>query len=79
MNKVINIYEAKTNFSKLIKKAQAGETIYVGAYGHPQAIIAPLPQVKKPNIGIWKHKKKINYDLLGQSDIEIAEWLENER
>lgn len=78
MYKVINIYEAKTNFSKLVKMAQAGETIYVGSYGQPQAVIMPVPQFKKPNIGIWKHKKKVNYDLLNQSDTEISTWLENE-
>ncbi|HUD07082.1 MAG TPA: hypothetical protein VMR34_04295 [Candidatus Saccharimonadales bacterium] len=60
MSKVISIYEAKTQFSKLVKKAQAGETIYIGAYGHPQAILSPAP-VKKPiKIGIWAHKKKPN-------------------
>jgi antitoxin (DNA-binding transcriptional repressor) of toxin-antitoxin stability system len=78
MDKVINIYEAKTNFSKLVKKAQAGETIYVGAYGQPQAIIAPAPQVKKPNIGVWKHKKTIDYKALVRSDNEIANWVESD-
>lgn len=78
MNKVINIYEAKTNFSKLVKRAQAGEIIYVGTYGHVQAVIAPVSKLKNPNIGVWKHKKKIDYDLLNQSDSEIASWLENE-
>ncbi len=57
MTKVISIYEAKTHLSKLVKRAQAGETIYIGAYGNPQAVIAPAP-VKKPiKIGIWSHKK----------------------
>lgn len=58
MTKVISIYDAKTQFSKLVKRAQSGETIYIGAYGHPQAILSPAP-VKKPiKIGIWAHKKK---------------------
>lgn len=78
MSKVINIYDAKTNLSKLVKKAQAGETIYIGAYGLPQAIIAPAPQIKKPNIGAWKHKKRIDYKLLTASDSEIAAWLQGE-
>ena len=74
MTKVISIYEAKTQFSKLVKKAQAGETIYIGAYGHPQAILSPAP-VKKPiNIGIWAYKKKPNAykteDLIG-SDLDV--------
>ena len=60
MSKTISIYEAKTQFSKLVKKAQAGETIYIGAYGNPQAMLTPIP-VKKPiKIGIWVHKKKPN-------------------
>lgn len=58
MNKVISIYDAKTNFSKLVKKARAGETIYVGAYGQPQAIIAPAPAKQPLNIGVWKYKYK---------------------
>lgn len=81
MIKVVSIYEAKTHLSKLVKKAQAGETIYIGAYGHSQAVIAPVP-IKKPiKIGIWAHKKKINAynskDLIGpdtdiNADFEVS-------
>lgn len=46
MSNVIPIHEAKTNLSKLVKKAKAGETIYIGSYGNPEAIIAPLPKKK---------------------------------
>ena len=73
MNKVISIYKAKTNFSKLIKKAKAGETIYVGAYGQPEAVISPLPTKKKINIGVWDHKRqKVDYEALAALDKEIA-------
>jgi antitoxin (DNA-binding transcriptional repressor) of toxin-antitoxin stability system len=58
MDKVITIYEAKTQLSKLVKQAQAGKTIYVGAYGHAQAVISPLPRKQEINIGVWDHKKK---------------------
>lgn len=60
MSEVISIYEAKTQFSKLVKKAQAGEIIYIGAYGHPQAILSPVPLKSSIKIGIWAHKKKPN-------------------
>lgn len=60
MSDVIKIYEAKTNLSKLVKKAQAGETIYIGAYGQAQAVISPVPAKKPIKIGIWAHKKKPN-------------------
>lgn len=58
MTKVVSIYEAKTHLSQLIKKAQAGETIYIGAYGQPQAVIAPTPTKKPIRIGVLAHKYK---------------------
>lgn len=53
MHKVISIYDAKTNLSKLVKKAEAGETIYIGAYGRAQAVISPLPKKKPVRIGLF--------------------------
>ena len=46
----IPIHEAKTNLSKLVKRAAAGETILIGAYGKSEAAIVPLSlvQEKKP-------------------------------
>ncbi len=58
MDKVIPIYEAKTHLSKLVKMAQAGKTVYIGAYGQAQAVISPLPKKQKINIGVWDHKRK---------------------
>ena len=48
MEKTIPIHEAKSNLSKLVKRAAAGETIYIGAYGKPEAMItAVLPAKQK--------------------------------
>jgi prevent-host-death family protein len=47
----IPIHEAKSNLSKLVKRAAAGETIYIGAYGKPEAAIVSTDKVlpnKKP-------------------------------
>ena len=57
MNQVVSIYEAKTNLSKLVKKAQSGQTIYVGAYGKPQAMLVSVPSKKPIPIGIWALKR----------------------
>jgi len=48
MNKIktIPIHEAKSNLSKLVKRAAAGETIYIGAYGRPEAIITSVNLAK---------------------------------
>jgi len=37
--KTLSIHEAKTNLSKLVKRAAAGEDIYIGAYGKPEAVL----------------------------------------
>jgi antitoxin (DNA-binding transcriptional repressor) of toxin-antitoxin stability system len=36
---IVSIHEAKTNLSKLVKRAAAGETIYIGAYGMPEVVL----------------------------------------
>lgn len=58
MPEVVSISEAKAQLSKLVKRAQAGETIYVGAYGSAQAVIGPVPARKPVPIGVWAHKCK---------------------
>ena len=42
--KTVSIHEAKTNFSKLVKRAEAGETIYIGAYGKPAVVMTAVDQ-----------------------------------
>lgn len=61
MAKVVTIYDAKSNLSKLVKSAQAGKTIYIGAFGVPQAVLAPIPKQAEIKLGVWQGKHKINY------------------
>jgi prevent-host-death family protein len=42
----VSIHEAKTNLSRLVKRAAAGETIYIGAYGRPEAALTVVDQRK---------------------------------
>ena len=60
----VSIHEAKTNFSKLVKRAAAGDTIYIGAYGKPQVAIISSDAVprKKPVVeafGCMKGKMEL--------------------
>jgi len=64
--KTVSIHEAKTNFSKLVKRAESGETIYIGAYGKPEVALTAVDQ-KKINvmqrmgfIGCMKGEVKLN-------------------
>lgn len=46
----VNIHDAKTQFSKLVERAEAGEEIVIARAGTPVARLAPLPvlQPRRP-------------------------------
>lgn len=72
MTKVYAIHEAKTQLSKLVKKAEEGEVVYLGAYGKPGVILTKAPEKKPITIGIYAHKKIPNAykysDLVGPDE-----------
>lgn len=59
MGKIVNIYEAKTNFSKLVERAEAGEEIIIGRNGKPVARIAPLSAARKGGVKFGALKGQI--------------------
>ncbi len=79
MKDVITIYEAKTNFSKLVKKAMAGEPVYIGSYGKEEVmLVKAVPRKNKIKFGIWKDRP-IGYkdeDIVGP-DLELIDYMEN--
>ena len=40
---MVNVHEAKTNFSKLLELAHAGQEIILAKSGKPYALLTPLP------------------------------------
>lgn len=57
--KIINIYEAKTNFSKLIEQVLAGEDVVIGKAGKPVAKVvkyADVEEISKREPGGWEGK-----------------------
>lgn len=48
MTRTVNIYEAKTNFSRLVELAAAGEEIVIAKAGKPVARLSPLRDGKGP-------------------------------
>jgi antitoxin (DNA-binding transcriptional repressor) of toxin-antitoxin stability system len=69
---VMTIYEAKTNLSKLVKRAAAGETIYIGAFGKAEALLTPLPKLTRNVVlGKWKNSSLVSYsdeDIIGPDE-----------
>lgn len=45
--KIVNIYEAKTNFSKLVEQAVAGEEVIIGKAGKPVAKVVKYTNVEE--------------------------------
>lgn len=45
MNKTVNIHEAKTHLSRLIKRVMSGERIIIAKAGKPVAILSPYASV----------------------------------
>jgi len=63
--KTIPIHEAKSSLSKLVKRASLGETIYIGAYGKPEAVITAAnsakirSELRKQAFGCMKGKMEL--------------------
>lgn len=48
----VNIHEAKTQFSKLLKRVAAGEEIIIARSGEPIAKLVPIEQSPKRLLGL---------------------------
>ena len=51
MTDTINLYEAKTNLSKLVDRAAAGEEIIIAKAGKPKAKLVPYEAPRQRRIG----------------------------
>ena len=52
MTTVVNIHDAKTHFSKLVRRAHEGEEIIVARAGKPYARLVPLEEKKERTPGL---------------------------
>lgn len=51
---IVNIHEAKTNLSRLLKRVAAGEEIVIGKAGEPIARLVPYVKGRQPRSpGRW--------------------------
>jgi prevent-host-death family protein len=64
MSKIVNIHAAKTNLSRLVDRAAAGEEIIIARAGKPVARLAPLaPAGARRRPGLWRGRLKIGEDF----------------
>ena len=66
--KTVNVQYAKTQLSRLLEEAAAGETIVIGKAGKPMAmLVAWRPELKERQLGGWRGKVWIADDFDAQS------------
>ncbi len=72
--KTYTIYEAKTQFSKLVSQALQGETVVIGSHGKPAVELKAIKPAPKPAtfFGVWRDQVKYAPDY-DQADAEIAQ------
>ncbi len=64
MAKTVNLYEAKTQLSRLIEEAAAGEEIIIAKAGKPKARLVPLAAtIKARKPGGWEGQVWIAEDF----------------
>jgi prevent-host-death family protein len=51
MSDTVNLYDAKTNLSKLVERAAAGEEIIIAKAGKPKAKLVPYAAPRERRIG----------------------------
>ncbi len=67
--KQVNIYDAKTNLSKLIEMVNNGEEVVIAKAGKPVASIVNYQALPTPKLGIWKD----NPDVMIPDDFNDAD------
>jgi prevent-host-death family protein len=66
---IVNVHEAKTQFSRLLARAEAGEEIVIARAGSPVVRLVPVEQPAKRVLGRWDGQATIADDF----DAELPE------
>jgi len=80
MKQAINIYDAKTQLSRLVDKAANGEDILIARSGKPVALLTRIkPKSKKRPLGLLNGKFKVPDDFNAPMPDEILDAFEGKR
>ena len=76
MDEAVNIYEAKTRFSRLVERVEAGEEIVIARAGRPVARLVPYRARRSARVpGLWKGRVRLatDFDVTDRDLIETFE------
>ncbi len=75
MARVVNVYEAKTQLSRLIDEAHAGREIVVAKNGKPWARLVPIQPLRSRPLGFLRSKVKVTKEFFEPlPEEELAVW-----
>jgi prevent-host-death family protein len=63
VTKIVNMHEAKTNLSRLVEEAEAGEEIILARAGKPVAKLVPVRRSRRRRLGHWKGRVVMSEDF----------------
>ena len=69
----VNVHEAKSNLSELLKRAEAGEDVVIARRGHPVARLVPVGGASGLPHGAWRGLIEIGPDFDAPLPAEIGE------
>jgi prevent-host-death family protein len=76
MAEPVNIHQAKTHFSQLVERAEAGEEVVIARDGRPVARLVPLrPAMPKREPGLWRGLVRMaaDFDATDESLLDAFE------
>ncbi len=75
----VNMHDAKTRLSELIRCVEAGDDVILARNGRPVAKIVPWPPVRPRRVpGAWAGRVRVVGDLVGSDDDVVALFAESE-
>jgi prevent-host-death family protein len=71
----VNMHEAKTELSKLVERALAGEDVVIARAGVPVVRLVPVARLGQRVLGQWRGKVKMADDFdAALPDEVLADW-----
>lgn len=75
MTEVVNMHQAKTSLSRLVKRALAGEDVVIARNGEPLVRLVPIHKTREPRTpGRSKGRIWIAPDFNTMSEEDLKDW-----